>query len=262
MYKRQGEKEATGVKGKIEFIQVSFFYGRGDNAISNISFTVKAGQTVALVGKSGSGKSTIVNLIPRFYECSSGKVLIDDVDIKNFRLNSLRNQISLVTQQVMLFEGTIAENIAYFSETTNFAKITEAAKRAYAMDFIDKLPNGLETQVGDDGVLLSGGERQRIAIARALHKNSTILILDEATSALDSDSEKNIQKALNNLMAGRTTFIITHRLSTIEKADMILVIEDGKISDFGTHDQLLVNSSIYNQLLSGYSKPNKSETSL
>lgn len=257
-----GEKEATGVKGKIEFRQVSFFYGRGDNAVSNISFTVKAGQTVALVGKSGSGKSTIVNLIPRFYECSSGKVLIDDVDIKNFRLNSLRNQVSLVTQQVMLFEGTIAENIAYFSETTNFAKITEAAKRAYAMDFIDKLPMGLETQVGDDGVLLSGGERQRIAIARALHKNSTILILDEATSALDSDSEKNIQKALKNLMAGRTTFIITHRLSTIENADMILVMEEGKISDFGTHDQLLMNSSIYNQLLSGYSEPNKSESIL
>ena len=257
-----GEKEAKGVKGKIEFRQVSFFYGRGDNAISNISFTVKAGQTVALVGKSGSGKSTIVNLIPRFYECSSGKVLIDDVDIKNFRLNSLRNQISLVTQQVMLFEGTIAENIAYFSETTNFSKITEAAKRAYAMDFIDKLPMGLETQVGDDGVLLSGGERQRIAIARALHKNSTILILDEATSALDSDSEKNIQKALNNLMAGRTTFIITHRLSTVEKADMILVLEDGKISDSGTHDQLLANNSIYNQLLSGYSEPKESESIL
>ena len=143
-----------------------------------------------------------------------------------------------------------------------FQKLTEAAKRAYAMDFIDKLPMGLETQVGDDGVLLSGGERQRIAIARALHKNSTILILDEATSALDSDSEKNIQKALNNLMAGRTTFIITHRLSTIEKADMILVLEDGKISDFGTHDQLLMNSSIYNQLLSGYSEPNKSESIL
>ena len=130
------------------------------------------------------------------------------------------------------------------------------------MDFIDKLPMGLETQVGDDGVLLSGGERQRIAIARALHKNSTILILDEATSALDSDSEKNIQKALNNLMAGRTTFIITHRLSTIEKADMILVLENGKISDCGTHDQLLANSSIYNQLLSGYSEPNKSESIL
>ena len=130
------------------------------------------------------------------------------------------------------------------------------------MDFIDKLPSGLETQVGDDGVLLSGGERQRIAIARALHKNSTILILDEATSALDSDSEKNIQKALNNLMAGRTTFIITHRLSTIEKADMILVLEDGKISDSGTHDQLLVNSSIYNQLLQWLLEPNKSESIL
>ena len=257
-----GEKEANGVKGKIEFKQVSFLYDQGDYAINNISFTVEPGQTVALVGKSGSGKSTIVNLIPRFYECSSGQVLVDDVDIKDFRLTSLRNQISLVTQQVMLFEGTIAENIAYSSDKTNLVEITEAAERAFAMDFIDKLPMGLETQIGDDGVLLSGGERQRIAIARALYKNSTILILDEATSALDSDSEKNIQKALNNLMVGRTTFIITHRLSTIEKADMILVIENGKISDIGTHDQLLINSSIYNQLLSGYSESNKPESIL
>ena len=257
-----GQKEANGVKGKIEFKQVSFLYGRGDYAISDISFTVESGQTVALVGKSGSGKSTIVNLIPRFYECSFGQVLVDDIDIKDFRLNSLRNQISLVTQQVMLFEGTIAENIAYCSDKTNSVKVTEAAERAFAMDFIDKLPMGLETQIGDDGVLLSGGERQRIAIARALYKNSTILILDEATSALDSDSEKNIQKALNNLMVGRTTFIITHRLSTIEKADMILVIENGKIADIGTHDQLLISSSSYCQLLSGYSKSYKPESNL
>ena len=257
-----GQKEANGVKGKIEFKQVSFLYGRGDYAISDISFTVESGQTVALVGKSGSGKSTIVNLIPRFYECSFGQVLVDDIDIKDFRLNSLRNQISLVTQQVMLFEGTIAENIAYCSDKANSVKVTEAAERAFAMDFIDKLPMGLETQIGDDGVLLSGGERQRIAIARALYKNSTILILDEATSALDSDSEKNIQKALNNLMVGRTTFIITHRLSTIEKADMILVIENGKISDIGTHDQLLISSSSYCQLLSGYSKSYKPESNL
>ena len=257
-----GEKEAKGVKGKIEFKQVSFLYDRGDYAINNISFTVESGQTVALVGKSGSGKSTIVNLIPRFYECSTGQVLVDDIDIRDFRLDSLRNQISLVTQQVMLFEGTIAENIAYCSDKTNMVKVTEAAERAFAMDFIDKLPMGLKTQIGDDGVLLSGGERQRIAIARALHKNSTILILDEATSALDSDSEKNIQKALNNLMVGRTTFIITHRLSTIEKADMILVLENGKISDIGTHSQLLINSPSYNQLLRGYSESNEPESNL
>ena len=161
----------------------------------------------------------------------------------------------------MLFAGTIAENIAYFSETTNFAKITEAAKRAYAMDFIDKLPNGLETQVGDDGVLLSGGERQRIAIARALHKNSTILILDEATSALDSDSEKNIQKALNNLMAGRTTFIITHRISTIEKADVILVLDKGRIVESGSHDELLDQREVYYNLHSGGFKSDYSDTS-
>ena len=203
------------------------------------------------MGRSGSGKSTIVNLIPRFYDCNSGQILIDDIVTEDYTLESLRNQISLVTQQIILFNGSILENIAYSDSTASRKKVLEAAKRAFAVDFIEQLPEGLDTQVGDDGVLLSGGERQRIAIARALLKDSPILVLDEATSALDTESEQNIQEALNNLMIGRTTFIITHRLSTIEKADIILVIDKGRIVESGTHNQLLAESQIYSQLQSG-----------
>ena len=247
-----GKNEVDRVRGKIEFRRVNFVYHGSESAISDISFTVNAGQTVALVGRSGSGKSTIVNLIPRFYECNSGQILIDDIVTEDYTLESLRNQISLVTQQIFLFNGSILENIAYSDSTASRKKVLEAAKRAFAVDFIEHLPEGLDTQVGDDGVLLSGGERQRIAIARALLKDSPILVLDEATSALDTESEQNIQEALNNLMIGRTTFIITHRLSTIEKADIILVLDKGRIVESGTHNQLLAESQIYSQLQSGY----------
>ena len=220
-------------------------------AVDGLTFDVKRGETLGLVGESGCGKSTIVNLIPRFYECNSGQILIDDIVTEDYTLESLRNQIALVTQQIFLFNGSILENIAYSDSTASRKKVLEAAKRAFAVDFIEQLPEGLDTQVGDDGVLLSGGERQRIAIARALLKDSPILILDEATSALDTESEQNIQEAMNNLMIGRTTFIITHRLSTIEKADIILVIDKGRIVESGTHNQLLAESQIYNQLQSG-----------
>ena len=256
-----GHKEVERVLGKIEFKGVNFAYDGIENAVSDISFNVNAGQTIALVGRSGSGKSTIVNLIPRFYECNSGEILIDDLVIGDYELASLRNQISVVTQKIILFDGSILENIAYSDSTISREKVLEAAKLAFATDFIEQLPEGLDTQVGDDGVLLSGGERQRIAIARALLRDSPILILDEATSALDTESEQNIQQALNNLMIGRTTIVIAHRLSTIENADTILVLDRGKIIDSGSHRQLLAESQIYNQLQSGIFETNTLDNS-
>ena len=255
-----GTHDVSRVNGRIEFEQVSFSYDESGNAINDVSFIVKPGQTIALVGRSGSGKSTIVSLIPRFYERDSGRISIDNIDVDDYKLISLRNQISLVTQQIILFDGTIAENIAYGDPRISRDKIEEAAERAHARGFIDALPLGLDTPVGDDGGLLSGGERQRIAIARALVKNSPILILDEATSALDSESEKEIQKALANLMIGRTTIIIAHRLSTIEKADVILVLDKGRIVESGSHSELLDKREVYYNLHSGDFKPDYSDT--
>ena len=255
-----GTHDVSRVNGRIEFEQVSFSYNETGNAINDVSFIVKPGQTIALVGRSGSGKSTIVSLIPRFYERDSGRISIDNIDVDDYKLISLRNQISLVTQQIVLFDGTIAENIAYGDPRISRDKIEEAAERAHARGFIDAIPLGLDTPVGDDGGLLSGGERQRIAIARALDKNSPILILDEATSALDSESEKEIQKALANLMIGRTTIIIAHRLSTIEKADVILVLDKGRIVESGSHSELLDKREVYYNLHSGDFKPDYSDT--
>jgi subfamily B ATP-binding cassette protein MsbA len=204
---------------------------------------------VALVGRSGSGKSTLANLIPRFYHHEQGQILIDGVDVEDYTLRNLRRHIALVTQQVVLFNDTIACNIAYgdLSEAPR-ADIEQAAAAAYASEFIERLPGGLETLVGENGVLLSGGQRQRLAIARALLKDAPILILDEATSALDTESERHIQSALDHVMAGRTTLVIAHRLSTIEKADVILVMDQGRIVERGSHSELLASNGHYARL--------------
>jgi ATP-binding cassette, subfamily B, bacterial MsbA len=238
------------VKGDIKFDNVSFGYEtRQDLALQDINFSVSIGKTVALVGRSGSGKTTIASLLARFYDVSKGKIFIDDYNIQDLTLNSLRNQIGLVSQNVHLFNDTIANNIAYgrIGEYT-MEQIEEAAKKAYAYDFIMQCEKGFDTKVGEGGSLLSGGQKQRIAIARALLRNSPILILDEATSALDTESERAIQKALDELQKGRTTIVIAHRLSTIENADEILVVDNGHIIERGSHKTLLQKNGFYAKL--------------
>ena len=244
-----GEKEHLianneGLTGKIEFRNVSFSYDKGQkNALSDIDLTIQPGETVAIVGKSGSGKTTLVNLLPRFYDITEGKLLIDGFAVNNYTLKSLRNNISLVTQEVILFNDTIFNNVAYgpFSEE----EILKAISAANMDEFVDKLPDGLKTKVGDEGILLSGGQRQRIAIARALLKDAPILIMDEATSALDTESERYIQNALEKLMQNRTTLVIAHRLSTVEKADRIIVLADGEIVESGSHKELINQNGEY-----------------
>ena len=238
------------VQGNILFDHVSFGYEtRKDLALKDISFSVPAGKTVALVGRSGSGKTTIANLITRFYDVSEGKILIDNNNIQDYTLCCLRNQIGLVSQNVHLFNDTIANNIAY-GQIGQYSQqqIEEAAKKAYAYDFIMNCEHGFDTKVGESGILLSGGQRQRIAIARALLRDNPILILDEATSALDTESEYAIQEALSELQKGRTSIVIAHRLSTIENADEILVIDSGMIVEKGTHQELLNKDGIYSKL--------------
>lgn len=242
----------------IEFVNVSFKYQEqesvlNDNepikthlAVADVSFSVKAGEKIAFVGKSGSGKSTLLSLIPRFYDKSSGEIYINGQAIEQFSLRSLRNQISLVSQDVVLFNGSILENICYGEgDLVDKDRAYKAATSAHAIEFIERLPNQFDHRIGDDASLLSGGQRQRIAIARALYKNSQILILDEATSALDSESETYIQEALRTLMVGRTTFIIAHRLSTIESSDKIMVMDNGKIIESGTHKELMNKNGHY-----------------
>ena len=237
------------LSGKIVFDQVTFNYAGVDKpALSAINFSVNPGETVALVGKSGAGKSTIMQLIPRFYLVSEGKITIDDADINEYELSDLREQISLVSQKTILFNGTIEDNIAYGNLEASRDQIIKAAQAAHVMEFVEKMPSGLDTMVGDDGVLLSGGQRQRIAIARALIKDAPILLLDEATSALDTHSERHIQEALENLTADRTTLVVAHRLSTIEKADRIVVLDQGKIVEMGDHATLLAKGAEYAQL--------------
>lgn len=243
-----GEVEVDRVQGEFEFSEVQFSYDKRKVALDGVSFRVKPGQTIALVGRSGSGKSSLVSLIPRFYDFDSGSIKLDGVDIADYKLRNLRDQISLVTQDVVLFNGTIAENIAYGETEIDMQRLTEAAKNAHAFEFISQLENGFDTPVGDDAKLLSGGQRQRLAIARALLKDAPVLILDEATSALDSESEQAIQQALQTLIQGRTTFVIAHRLSTIENADQILVMDKGKIVESGTHSELLSLNGRYSKL--------------
>lgn len=245
-----GTVERDRVSGHLEVRNLSFTYpGTEREVLKNISFTAAPGQMIALVGRSGSGKSTLASLIPRFYHHDTGEIMLDDVEIEDYRLRNLRRHVAQVTQHVTLFNDTIANNIAYGDLAgAPRADIEKAAKDAYAMDFIAEMPEGLDTQVGENGVLLSGGQRQRLAIARALLKNAPLLILDEATSALDTESERHIQAALDQVMKGRTTLVIAHRLSTIEKADLILVMDHGEIVERGTHAQLLAQNGYYSRL--------------
>jgi ABC-type multidrug transport system fused ATPase/permease subunit len=232
-------------KGKVNFEGVSFSYPQRKEiqVLNSISFTCQPGQTTALVGSSGAGKSTISSLLLRFYSPSAGLILFDDQDITTIQLENLRSYIAIVPQEVILFGGTIKENILYGKTDASDEEVNEAAKKANALDFILSFPEKMETLVGDRGIQLSGGQKQRIAIARAVLKDPKILILDEATSALDSESERLVQDALDKLMVGRTSFVIAHRLSTIKNADTILVLDNGQIVEQGTHDELIANAS-------------------
>lgn len=231
--------------GAVSFEQVSFHYAEGGRGVDDVNFTLPAGKTVALVGSSGSGKTTLMNLLLRFYEVEHGRITIDGQDIRRVTLNSLRNAMAFVSQEVILFNDTVRANIAYGDEQATEADIVTAAKKAHAHEFISQLPQGYDTPIGPLGVKLSGGQRQRLSIARAVLKNAPILLLDEATSALDTASERAVQEALTELMVGRTTLVIAHRLSTIQHADEILLLHGGSIAARGTHDTLLKTSAEY-----------------
>jgi subfamily B ATP-binding cassette protein MsbA len=244
---KPGARALPGVTREVEYQDVSFKYEE-DWVLKNINLRIRVGEMVAFVGASGGGKTTLVNLLPRFYDVTAGRILIDGVDIRDYRVESLRAMIGIVTQQTILFNETVRDNIAYGKVGQSLEEVVKAAQAAFADGFIGNLPRGYDTVIGEQGVKLSGGERQRISIARALLKNAPILILDEATSSLDSESEIEVQKALEYLMEGRTTLVIAHRLSTIRKANRIVVISNGEIVEVGTHDELMEKDGEYRKL--------------
>ena len=248
--KDTGTEALPRAKGVVSFKHTRFRYDNAaDEAVKGVDLDIPAGTSVAFVGRSGSGKTTLVNLLPRFYEASGGEILIDGHDIQSLTLDSLRDQIAIVSQQVTLFNSSIRDNIAYGClQNKTDEEVLAAAKAAHADEFIQKLPEGYATQVGENGVMLSGGQRQRIAIARAILKNAPILILDEATSALDTESERHIQAAMEEVMKGRTTLVIAHRLSTIENVDRIVVIDNGHVVEQGSHADLIKQNGAYAQL--------------
>lgn len=247
--KDQGSFETDRVKGDVSFKDVKFKYDESDPILKGISFEVKAGDKIALVGKSGSGKTTLVNLLPRFYDYQEGSIELDGVALTDYKLASLRQQFAYVGQNITLFNDTVRNNIAYgMLRNLDESKIVEAARAAYALEFIEELPKGFDTMIGENGTLLSGGQKQRLAIARAILADTPILILDEATSALDTQSERYIQAALDELLKGRTTFMIAHRLTTIEQADNILVMDSGQIVESGNHQSLLEHNGVYANL--------------
>ena len=253
-------KELPAVTGSVSFEHVTFSYNAGDEILHDLSFEAKPGQAIGLVGPSGAGKSTVASLLPRFYNCDAGAIRIDGTDIRDVTLNSLRNQVGIVPQETILFNGSVYDNILYGRLDATKEEIEAAAKAANAHDFIMELPDGYNTMLGDRGVNISGGQRQRIAIARAILKDPRILVLDEATSALDTESERVVQEALNRLMVGRTSIIIAHRLSTIKNADRILVLDKGKLVEDGTHEELMAKNGLYAHLYQIQYRTNKEES--
>jgi len=243
-----GARKISRLKGAIEFDHVTFGYDPKSPILEDMSFRIEAGQLAAFVGPTGAGKTTIISLIPRFYDPVSGAVKIDGTDIRRFQQRSLREHISVVLQETVLFQGTVWQNIAYGKPNANRAEIMKAAELANATEFIEKMPKGYDTLVGERGVSLSGGQRQRIAIARAVIRNTPILILDEPSSGLDAESEKLVFDALDRLMKGKTSIVIAHRLSTIRSADVIFVVKDGKLVESGKHDQLASSGGLYSEL--------------
>ena len=251
MYRKLKATERISIKGNIAFNNINFSYPsrRDIEVIKDVSFTVETGKQIAFVGPSGSGKTTIAALLYRFYNPENGTITIDGKNINDYQLSEIRNEMAMVPQEVMLFGGSIKENIEYGKPGATEEEIFEAAKQANALEFIESFPEKFETLVGDRGVQLSGGQKQRIAIARAILKNPSILVLDEATSALDSESERLVQEALERLMKGRTSLVIAHRLSTIKNADNIIVLDNGKIKETGTHTELIqLENGIYKNL--------------